>query len=238
MDGSGVKLSIVMPAYNEERTIGAALDEVVAQVVPVVPSAEIIVVDDGSVDATARIVADRAATDPRIRYIHQENAGHGPAVHAGLGAARGESVLLLDSDCQVALNDFSAHWREFEGRQAVLGVRVPRYDGWHRTILSMMMKGLVSVLFRVSPVDAGTPFKLVRMRHWIVAKQWIDPSNPIPAVLLAIYLVNNGGDVVQRRVVHRPRLGSASTLKPIRLFKFCSKGVAAIARFRLAASWK
>ena len=237
MEDKGIGLSIVIPAYNEERTIGAAIDEVIAHVISVVPSAEIILVDDGSVDATGRIASGRAAADPRIRYLRQENAGHGPAVYAGLGAARGDSVLLLDSDCQIALGDFDAHWKDFDGRDALLGIRMPRYDGWHRTILSLMMKGLVSILFRVSPIDAGTPFKLVRMKHWIAAKQWIDPSNPIPAVLLAIYLVNNGGDVAQRRVIHRPRLGSVSTLKPMRLLKFCSAGASAIARFRSAASW-
>jgi glycosyltransferase involved in cell wall biosynthesis len=233
MTGSAIEVSVVMPAYNEESTIGAAIDEVVAQVLALVPAGEIIIVDDGSRDLTGTIVSQRAANDRRIRYIRQPNGGHGPAVISGLSAARGNSILLLDSDCQVNLSDFSDHWHAFQRHQAVLGIRRPRFDGLHRVLISAGMTWLIRLLFGTAPVDAGTPFKLFRMEHWGAIKQLVGPANPIPAVLLAAYLVSDVQGVAQRRVIHRARAGSPSSLRPLRLAQVCLKAISALVRFRL-----
>ena len=88
-----MKVSVIIPLYNREATIGQALRSVLEQSVP--PS-EIIVVDDGSVDGSAEVV--RALDDPRVRYLHQANAGAGAARNRGLELARGDWVALLDSD--------------------------------------------------------------------------------------------------------------------------------------------
>jgi len=95
-----------MPAYNEEQTIGAAIDEVVARVLSHIPAGEIIVVDDGSSDSTGLITLEKAAYDTRVKHLRRSNGGHGPAVISGLAAACGDNALLLDSDCQIDLIDF------------------------------------------------------------------------------------------------------------------------------------
>ena len=73
-------LSVVMPAYNEEAAIADAVRDVQTHVFPVVPDAELIVVDDGSRDRTGALLDDLAAREPRLRVLHQANAGHGPAL--------------------------------------------------------------------------------------------------------------------------------------------------------------
>ncbi len=88
-----MKVSVIVPLYNREATIGQALRSVLEQSVP--PS-EIIVVDDGSVDGSAEVV--RALADPRVHYLHQANAGAGAARNRGLEVAQGDWVALLDSD--------------------------------------------------------------------------------------------------------------------------------------------
>lgn len=90
MDGL---VSIVMPAYNGAKFIRQAIDSVIAQSYP---CWELIVVDDGSTDATAAIVA--AYHDPRIRYTYQENRGQAAALNRGLALAAGEFVTTLDVD--------------------------------------------------------------------------------------------------------------------------------------------
>jgi glycosyltransferase involved in cell wall biosynthesis len=87
------RMSCVMPAYNAARTIRSALISALTQTRPLL---EIIVVDDGSTDATADVVAKLA--DPRIRLVSQANAGPAAARNAGIAAARGEWVGFLDSD--------------------------------------------------------------------------------------------------------------------------------------------
>lgn len=86
-------VSILTPAYDVARFIGATLDSVLAQT-----SAdwEMVVVDDGSQDGTAAVVATRR--DPRIRLIRQENAGVSAARSRAMEAARGRAILFLDAD--------------------------------------------------------------------------------------------------------------------------------------------
>lgn len=88
-------VTAVIPAYKAERWIEATLDSVQAQTYPAL---EIIVVDDGSPDRSAAIVAARAEADPRIRLIQRDNGGLSAARNTGIYAASGEYVALVDAD--------------------------------------------------------------------------------------------------------------------------------------------
>jgi glycosyltransferase involved in cell wall biosynthesis len=87
-------ISVVLPAYNSQGTLAAALDSVFAQTRP--PD-EVIVVDDGSKDATPAIVSNHPQAT-RIRYLRQENTGAAAARNAGIRAATGEWIAFLDAD--------------------------------------------------------------------------------------------------------------------------------------------
>ncbi|ROS74170.1 glycosyltransferase involved in cell wall biosynthesis [Curtobacterium sp. PhB130] len=88
-------VSVVMPVFRRADVLGAAIDSVLAQQYP---SWELVVVDDGSGDATPDLVRERAATDERIRLVERENGGAGAARNTGLAAVRGEFVAFLDAD--------------------------------------------------------------------------------------------------------------------------------------------
>lgn len=97
------KLSIVMPAYNEEKTITAILDKV--RLVNLVQNIEkeIIVVNDASSDRTDEVVRNYIAQYPEvdIRYFaHSKNEGKGAALHTGIGKATGEYLLIQDADLE------------------------------------------------------------------------------------------------------------------------------------------
>lgn len=90
----GELISVVIPAYDREQTIAAAVEGVLAQSYAAI---EVIVVDDGSRDDTVRIV--EGMTDPRLRLLrHETNRGAGAARNTGVAAARGEWVAFQDSD--------------------------------------------------------------------------------------------------------------------------------------------
>ena len=96
-----MKLSVVVPAYNESATIGALLEQVLA--VPI--DKEVIVVDDGSTDATSEITASFA--DRGVRLLTQErNEGKGAAIRTGLSAVTGEVVVVQDADLEYDPSDF------------------------------------------------------------------------------------------------------------------------------------
>lgn len=89
-------LSVIVATYNRERFIGAALASILRQSYPAI---EIIVIDDGSTDATGAIVADLASSAPfPIHYRHQANAGAPAALNRGLRLASGAVIGFLDSD--------------------------------------------------------------------------------------------------------------------------------------------
>ncbi len=92
MTGS-VEVSVLLPVYNGAPYIREALDSVLAQDHP---SFEVIVINDGSTDDTAAILA--GYTDPRLRIIHQENAGLAVTLHRGVELARGKYVARQDAD--------------------------------------------------------------------------------------------------------------------------------------------
>jgi len=90
-----VKVSIIMPTYNVEKYFRQCLESVINQTLKDI---EIIPVDDGSPDNCGKIMDEYAAKDSRIKPIHQENGGYGKAVNAGIAAATGEYIGIVETD--------------------------------------------------------------------------------------------------------------------------------------------
>ncbi|MFG2061966.1 glycosyltransferase family 2 protein [Micromonospora sp. NPDC048871] len=92
-----MKLSILMPVYNEEERIGDALKQALAVEYPC--EIELVVVDDGSRDGTSEVLG--RADDARLRVItHQRNAGKGAAIRTAVAAAEGDYMVILDADLE------------------------------------------------------------------------------------------------------------------------------------------
>jgi len=92
-------ISVVIPAYNHERFIGAAIESVLKQTLD---DLELIVVDDGSTDSTAEII--QSNDDPRLTYYYQENQDAYNTINRGIGLAKGDFIAILNSDDIYDLN--------------------------------------------------------------------------------------------------------------------------------------
>src|SRR6185503_6500320 len=100
------KYSIVIPAYNESARIPATLDSVVACIRERGWPAEVVVVNDGSTDSTARLIKDFAARAPEVRLLENPgNRGKGYSVRAGILQAQGEVVMFTDSDLSAPIEE-------------------------------------------------------------------------------------------------------------------------------------
>jgi dolichol-phosphate mannosyltransferase len=126
--GTGL-LSVVIPCYNEEEVIGETIKRIGQFCAELRGLAvEVIFVDDGSRDRTRGMLKQFAAADPRIKLIcFARNFGHQVAVTAGIDAARGDAVILIDADLQdppEVMHEMVAKWRE--GFDVVYGTRTER----------------------------------------------------------------------------------------------------------------
>ena len=90
------KLSVIVPAFNEEKNIGESVDSLMAQDYD---DFEVIVVDDGSTDRTLEVATERAG--PRVRVVHQDNRGKAAALNTGIASASGTIVLTVDADTRL-----------------------------------------------------------------------------------------------------------------------------------------
>jgi glycosyltransferase involved in cell wall biosynthesis len=113
-------LSIIIPAYNEEQrlpatlqTIGAFLDQRAFEF------AEVLAVNDGSRDGTARVIREAAERDPRVRLLENPgNRGKGYAVRHGMREARGEWVLFTDADLSAPIEELDRLWQAVSAARA------------------------------------------------------------------------------------------------------------------------
>lgn len=226
-------LSVVMPAYNEEGAIEAAVAEVREWVLDRVSGAELVVVNDGSRDRTGPLLDAIAAGNPRVRVIHRPNGGHGPALRTGLEAARGDRLLLVDSDRQIPLSAFAPLWDAVEaGADAAFGVRAQRHDPALRLTLTRFIRRTLPLLFGVRLTDANVPFKLVRRRLWEDARPLIPEDTLAPSLFLAVFAAARGYRITAVAVPHRERQTGVVSIRRWRLLKFCARAFRQLLAFR------
>ncbi len=163
-------ISILIPAYGEEATIG----EILARVASVDTQAlgfdkEIIVCDDGSKDRTYAIACERAAADPTIRVVQNpQNQGKGAAIRTALAAARGDYVLIQDADLEYEVTDYPALLAEVaRGADVVYGSRFldkARPSGMKTAnfIANRILTVTANLLYGLSITDEATCFKIFR----------------------------------------------------------------------------
>ena len=125
-DACDICYSIVVPVFNEEAVLPVLLRRLDILMAGLDGPAETIFVDDASTDCSSIILRDKAKTDPRYRYIGlSRNFGHQVAISAGMDAAAGHAVIIMDADLQdppEVVGEMIARWRD--GFDIVFGRRL------------------------------------------------------------------------------------------------------------------
>ena len=163
-------LSIVIPAFNEQRRILGTLEDVAAFLAAQPYSAEVLVVDDGSGDNTASLVETFAESNPAFRLIRNEHHGKAYTVRTGMLAAAGDYVLFTDADGATPISEVSKVLPLLEtGYDVAIGSReglgAQRFnEPWHRHIMGRVFNAIVQVLAVPGIHDTQCGFKAFR-RH-------------------------------------------------------------------------
>jgi hypothetical protein len=197
-------LSVILPCYDEAENIERAIDEATAAGELVADAHEVLVVDDGSADATRELALARAAADPRVRVlVHEENRGYGAAVRTGLAAARLEWVFLTDADLQFDLTELVRFVPLAPSSDIVAGYRAQRADPPHRVLNAAAWNLLVRHYFDVPLRDVDCAFKL--MRRDVVQPLPLTAEGAMVSTEIVTRAVAAGARIAQLGVTHRPR---------------------------------
>jgi glycosyltransferase involved in cell wall biosynthesis len=161
-----MKLSIVIPVYNEERTLA----ELVQKVLAVPYEKELVVVDDASADATPRILAELAARHPEIRvHRHTQNQGKGAALATGLLHVSGDVVVIQDADLEYDPIDYPVLLKPIEAGHAdvvfgsrFLGGPFQRVHLYHHYLGNRFLTALSNLFTNLNLTDMETCYKVFR----------------------------------------------------------------------------
>jgi glycosyltransferase involved in cell wall biosynthesis len=204
-------VSIVIPAFNEEKAIGTTLDEVLGAVAASPRSYQLIVVDDGSRDRTGELAALKG-----VHVVtHRRNRGYGASLKSGTLAARGTIVLFYDADNQFDPADIDRMVTELGDLDAVLGARTSgSHAPFSRRGGKKLLGWLANYLARTRIPDLNCGLRAIR-RDVLLDYLHLLPNGFSASTTTTLVLLKEGHDVRFVPVTVKRRIGK-STVKPIK----------------------
>jgi len=222
------ELSVFFPAYDEEanieRTVMRALE--VLHALPL-ERFEVVVVDDGSSDATPTIVDGLAAAHAEVRAVHHAtNQGYGAALRSGFEAARLGWVFFSDGDGQFDFGELTRFLEVADDAEVVVGYRTNRADHVGRRINTWLWGVLIRWAFRLPVRDVDCAFKLLS-RDVLDRVGPLSSSGAMISTELLARIHRAGIPIVELGVHHYPRLGGRPTGASVRVIAraFCELAV-------------
>lgn len=212
-------VSLVIPMFNEELNIEHAINAAVEALAQYASDYELLIIDDASTDASPRLVAARAAENPRIRMIrHEKNRKLGGSLKSGFAAATKDLVLYMDADLPFDPDVLGRAIRAMEvtGADVIAGYRHDRtMEGWRRTLYSYVYNALIGILFGWPHRDINFSFKLMK-REVLEGIELKSEGSLIDAELI-VKAKNRGFAIQQIGLDYFPRIRGTSHLSSPRV---------------------
>ncbi|HUP65692.1 MAG TPA: dolichyl-phosphate beta-glucosyltransferase [Thermoanaerobaculia bacterium] len=169
---SDLTVSVVVPAYNEERRLPSSIRKILDFMRNDPRISEIVLVDDGSRDATRTIMLDAAERNPAVRVVsYSENGGKGYAIRRGaLAASRGMAVLVTDADLSTPIEDFNRLADRLQNHDIAIGSRAMAMSEigieqvWYRRFMGRTFNRIMRLITGIPFDDTQCGFKLFSAR--------------------------------------------------------------------------
>ena len=200
-----MKVSVVIPVYQEQDNVPALAEEFIP-LIQHLPDLEVLLVDDGSTDATWARIVEASQRHAFVRGLRAErNRGQSAAMLLGLQQARGDILVTMDGDRQNNPADIPTLVQALDRVDVVCGYRAKRRDSWSRRMASRIGNGIRNAVTHDGLRDTGCSLKAFR-------KVCVDDLPPVNGVhrFMGAYFRLAGRTIEQLPVDHRPRTHGVS----------------------------
>ncbi len=206
----GVSLSVFFPCYNEEANVERVVRDAVRLLESMGADYEVVVVDDGSADATGEIAEKLAGENNRVKVVHHKpNRGYGAALQSGFKAATKELVFYTDGDGQFDIREMPPLLDLMQDYDIVSCYRLDRRDSAIRKLNAWCWGRLVCFLFEMRIRDIDCAFKLYKRR--IFDDITMSSTGALIDTEILAKAKARGYRLVQRGVHHYPRTAGVQT---------------------------
>jgi glycosyltransferase involved in cell wall biosynthesis len=213
-----VKISIILPIYNEAENLEPLLKEITFELKKIQQTFEIIAVDDGSIDGSAKVLDKLCDQISELKVVQlRRNFGQAAAFDAGFKFSKGEILITMDADRQNDPADISKLVKKIqeEDFDFVTGWRENRKDSlFLRSIPSRMANWLIRAITRTKFIDLGCSLKAYRREVTLDLRLYGEMHR-----FLSILIEGTGARCAQVAVNHRPRVAGVSKYGISRTFK-------------------
>jgi len=205
-----LSISVFLPCYNEQDNVARTTEQALAVLEKLDTDYEVIIINDGSSDATGSIADDIASANARVKVIHHPtNLGYGAALQSGFKAAAKELVFYTDGDGQFDISEMPPLLPLMKDYDIVSCYRLNRQDNLLRRINAWCWTKLVCLVFGMRIRDIDCAFKLYK-RKIFDSMELVSVGALIDTEVLA-RTVREGYSIAQRGVHHYPRTAGKQT---------------------------
>ncbi|MFA5410541.1 MAG: glycosyltransferase family 2 protein [Candidatus Omnitrophota bacterium] len=203
MNNSRIKLSIVLPVFNEEKTLQILYVRIKKMLEAFSGESELIFIDDGSCDGSYDILKGLAGADKRVRVFRfNSNEGQCKALEKGFREARGEIIAQIDADLQTDPQDILRLVLKLnDGFDLVCGWRWRRRDPWHKVLKSQMGNYVQRRITKINLHDISCPLKVYRK----TIVKGITFQNRYDIFFLPLIFSKHTDKMAEVKIEHHPR---------------------------------
>ena len=203
-------ISVFFPCYNEQENVARTVRHALTVLENLKADFEVIIVDDGSCDATGQIADEIAGRNSRVKVVHHPvNLGYGDALKSGFKAATKELVFYTDGDGQFDINEMPQLLPLMAQYDIVSCYRLNRQDSLLRRLNGWGWTKLVCLLFGIKIRDIDCAFKLYKRQ--IFDKIELSSTGALIDAEILARAVRKGCSITQKGVHHYPRTAGAQT---------------------------
>jgi len=207
---SAVSISVFFPCYNEQDNVAKTVRKALLVLEKLGADFELIIVNDGSCDATGRIADEMAAENSRVKVVHHKtNLGYGAALQSGFSAACKKLVFYTDGDGQFDIGEMPPLLPLMQQYDIVSCYRLNRRDNLIRKINGWCWTKLVCLLFGMKIRDIDCAFKLYKREIFDNIK--LTSAGALIDTEVLARAVRKGYSITQSPVHHYPRTAGAQT---------------------------